>query len=331
MTKFRRTQFLLVSVTILMMLVSGCACNKVVNQPLAPTLALTTNKNTPEATSTLPPVESPADPSPTAAGICGTSGSFSILMLGTGPNIRAGFANETDFIRIVGVNYDQKSLRVLSMNEGLELNTPVFEPYQVNTSQIIAIYPRGYKNEIGSELQKQVAGVNAMAQTLYDNFSYKADHYILIHQEPLMKMIDQIGGIDVPVSEAFAGSHAGYAAGVQHFDGARTFDYITRLDKGDSEQDRVLRQNQVFGIVLNRVLDISILNKIPDLITAFHGSIVTDMSISELVNLACLFSNVPSDQIVLRQIPEEMYTLNASELFTPDFEKINSLIREIID
>lgn len=331
MTKFRYCQFLLLSVPVLMMLVSGCACNKVVDQPLAPTLALTTSQNTPEPDPTQPPVENTLEPAPTAVGICGTSGSFSILMLGTGPNIRAGFANETDFIRIVGVNYDKKALRVLSMNESLELNTPVFASYQVNTSQIIAVYPRGYKNEIGSELQKQMAGVNAMAQTLYDNFSYKADHYILIHQEPLMKMIDQIGGIDVPVSEAFAQSHKGYAAGMKHFDGAKTFDYISKLDTGDSEQERVLRQNQVFGIVLKKVLDISILPRVPNLITAFHESIVTDMSITELVNLACLFSNVPGDQIVLRQIPPEMYTLNASKLFTPDFELISRLIDEVVD
>jgi anionic cell wall polymer biosynthesis LytR-Cps2A-Psr (LCP) family protein len=314
----------------LMLFVSAGGCNKLINQPLAPTLAVATKEHTQAPTPTQPPVQNAPVPSPTPAGICGTTGKYSILMLGTGPNVRAGFQNETDFIRIVGANYNDKTLKVLTMNEDLELSTPKLEKYYITRSRIIAIYPEGAIFTLGTDLEQELGGVNTVAQTLYDNFAYKADYYILINEEPLVKMLDQIGGLDVPVSEAFAQTHQGYTAGTQHFDGAKTFDYSTRLDSGDTELERVQRQNQVFGILLKKVLNVAILPKIPDLITAFHDSIVTDMSIAQLANLACLFSKVPSDQISLQDIPPNMYTLNANGLLTPDTLKINQLIQDII-
>ena len=150
-------------------------------------------------------------------------------------------------------------------------------------------------------------GANASVQTVEDDFQIHVDHYAWIGLLGLVRMIDQVSGIDVvasnPVlddfypadlsgSNPYAYERVAVLPGPQHMNGIQALEYV-RSRHGDLRSDfgRSQRQQQVL-LALRAKAKLLGLADLPDIASAMSNEFDTDMSIQQVAALLPVASNV---------------------------------------
>jgi LCP family protein required for cell wall assembly len=155
----------------------------------------------------------------------------------------------------------------------------------------------------------EVGGISLARSTVERLFGVKIDYYAWVGLDGLVQVIDTLGGIDVTVQHPILdetypddlNSNDPYAfvrlyipAGPQHLDGTTALEYV-RSRHGDLQSDfgRSARQQQVLLAIKSRVQGLSVVSRVPQLVNALQGSVKTDLSFAEVVQLAALAHQVP--------------------------------------
>jgi LCP family protein required for cell wall assembly len=256
-------------------------------------------------TSTQPPTKTL---SPTAVPkVCGQTGAWMVIILGrSARTVPAGVQS----IRLLKVDFDHKAVRIYSFPATLVVDTPGLEDtYGIKFSYLEDIYPQILK-KLGDNTMSNFKATQAIAQVILDTFGVPLEHYITIQVDVVMESVDAIGGIDVvlpedfkmPVDSAYKGQIL--KAGEQHFDGEMLHAYVSVVNPGEDEFDRLRRQNVVMEGIQKKLLDPTTYLKVIELYSLYKENIVTDLSLEQMTSLACLSRLVPRDQIVMES-PQE--------------------------
>jgi LCP family protein required for cell wall assembly len=153
--------------------------------------------------------------------------------------------------------------------------------------------------------------------TIEASFGIDIDAYVVVDFDGFIDAIDALGGVDVDVPRALDDSfypdprpedpHAyttvHFDAGIQHMDGKRALQYA-RSRMSTSDADRAERQQLILLAMLDRVRGAAILRKIPGLVVSLADTVHTDLTLSELVDLAALAAQV-NPSTVRRQVLRE--------------------------
>jgi LCP family protein required for cell wall assembly len=159
----------------------------------------------------------------------------------------------------------------------------------------------------------EVGGIALARSTVERLFGVKIDYYAWVGLNGLVQVIDTLGGVDVTVQHPILdemypddlNSNDPYAffrlyipAGPQHLDGTTALEYV-RSRHGDLQSDfgRSARQQQVLVAIKNRVQTLSVVGRVPQLVAALQGSVKTDLSLAEILQLAALGHRVPAGSI----------------------------------
>lgn len=107
----------------------------------------------------------------------------------------------------------------------------------------------------GPITQKTGSATENLIQLFNDQYSLPVDGFFLLEPDTLVKLVDQLGGIDVDLEAAMKVGDINYPKGVQTLDGAAALAYATTRGKDDVATDLALlvKQRKVFGAVLNRL------------------------------------------------------------------------------
>jgi LCP family protein required for cell wall assembly len=177
----------------------------------------------------------------------------------------------------------------------------------------------------------EVGGIGLARATVERLFGVKIDYYAWVGLNGLVQVIDTLGGVDVTVQhpildetypddlnsgDPYAFFRLYIPAGPQHLDGATALEYV-RSRHGDLQSDfgRSARQQQVLVAIKNRVQSLSTVGHIPRLVAALQGSVKTDLSLAEILELAALAHKVPSGSIQQQVLAAPDY---ASLGYSPD-------------
>jgi anionic cell wall polymer biosynthesis LytR-Cps2A-Psr (LCP) family protein len=164
-----------------------------------------------------------------------------------------------------------------------------------------------------------------MARTLALNFSLNVDHYATVNMVTFVRMVDAVGGIDIylpydvdgrPVDDQT--EDMGYfPAGNHHFNGDQALRF-SRIRKVDTVFDRMDRQTMVLCALRDKLLKPSVITRIPQLIASFRGSTITDLSPSQLSQLACLAPRISRENLIFTSLPRDL--LKAGRAYDPHLE-----------
>ena len=180
-------------------------------------------------------------------------------------------------------------------------------------------------------------GAAAAIATVSRDFQVKIDDYVWIGLHGLVKLVDQVGGVDVtttnPVlddfypndlesSNAYAYKRVAVLAGPQHLDGLRAMEYV-RSRHSDLQGDvgRSKRQQQVLLALRAKAKYISPAD-VPDLATTFNGEFKTSIALDRVRSLLPLV-NAMSDPAQMKQV-----FLEGSPYYTADH--LNNAIGDIL-
>jgi LCP family protein required for cell wall assembly len=298
---------------------------------LGPTAQAGLDERQPSAT-----ISPPEAPQP----MCGGPASMLVLAVGadSGQDYRYGLA---DVIRIIRVDFTIPKVSVLSMPRDLWVEIPEIENnYSIDHGKLNQAYFYGgsgmgyYKGPGG--------GPGLLARTLDLNFGLRVDHYGAVNMSTFSKIVDAVGGIDLylpadvdgrPVDERTEDMGYFYA-GQQHFNGDQALRF-SRIRKKYNDFTRMDNQNMVLCALREKVLSPAVLPRIPQIIGAFQGSVLTDLSPEQIGQMACLLPSLKKENLLFTSLPDEILSparqysqVLKNETFILDVD--NQVIRDYI-
>ncbi|MBI1258100.1 MAG: hypothetical protein GC204_11570 [Chloroflexi bacterium] len=210
-----------------------------------------------------------------------------------------GLAYRSDTMMLASFDPVTNELGILSIPRDLYVPIPGYSaPQRINSA-----LPLG-------EQQRAGFGPTLAMQTVQVNLGMGVNAYAVIDFTALMKLVDDIGGIDVDVPEPisdyqFPSMNYGYdplvlQAGLQHIDGYTAQKYA-RTRHGSSDFDRARRQQQVLFAIRDRILSLNSLPQLiiqaPSLYASVSQNVYTQLSLDQMIQLVLWLKDLPADHI----------------------------------
>ncbi|HEY9087378.1 MAG TPA: LCP family protein [Anaerolineaceae bacterium] len=281
-------------------------------QPLNLTLAATETPDPAQAAQpTAPPTVVPAQKT-----TCGSSGSQIVLAIGRDQTFWEP-PYGADAIRVVKVDYSNKKITVFAFPRDLFVKTPSLEAtYGVKEFRLGELYMFVREKEGNVTPAADEKASAALAQTIYDNFGLAVDQYITIEESVLPKMIDTVGGIEVVIPTAINENGLNIKAGKQSVDGKTAMMYSRYLKGGLASTDewgRMDRQALIVKAFATKLFKPESVLVATDLFDQIKDAIVTDLSVEQIANLACMGKEISLKDVTAETINREQVNILADE------------------
>jgi LCP family protein required for cell wall assembly len=330
----------LVAAFILVVVASASALNHRLTQPLGPSLGLpsATDRAT-EVVSASSPGQSANTPSP-AEPLCG--GPPTMFVLGIGADSRQDdyLYGLADAIRVARIDFRVPSIAVLSLPRDVWVEIPdIADHYGITHGKLNQAYL--YGNPGMGYYDGPGAGPGLLARTLDLNYGLRPDHYGAINMRTFVRLVDAVDGIDLYLEEPVDGrpvdektEDMGYfPAGPHHMNGETALRF-SRIRKIDSAFHRDDRQTQVLCALKDKLLSPEGLIRLPQIIGAFQGSVLTDLSTAQLAQLACLGPLIDPANLRFASVPEELLQParndEGSYVLKADGDRLRELIQSFV-
>ncbi|MCK6583965.1 MAG: LCP family protein [Anaerolineales bacterium] len=248
----------------------------------------------------------------------------------------ASFRTDTMIVAILRPNEGQVSL--ISIPRDLWVSIPGWENNRINTAYQHGIsvgYPGG--------------GAGLLKDTIQYNLGIRIDHAAMVDFDGFRKIVDTLGGVDVPVSCAYtdwklidpsynpnieANWHL-YTVnpGVIHMDGDLTLWYARSRQKS-SDFDRGRRQQEVLRAVFTQALQTGTLARIPELYNNVKDSVETDLGLADLLQLALYAPKMTNADIrsyyIRPPYVSSWITNQGAYVLSPNQELLSQLLTEAL-
>ena len=253
---------------------------------------------------------------PAKVPVCGQQGSQTYLIVARDASVWES-PYGADAIRLARVDFDTAAAAVISLPRTLVVSTPKLEAsYGIKTSQLGDIYALVIQREGGRDsAEANLKAVEALAQAIYDNFGVTPQHYFVMKENSLWKTIDALGGVQVTLPQSLQISGFSYPAGTQTLNGERAQWYARHLPANATEWDRLQRQDLLLSGIKQRLAEPDTLLKVPALYQQFQSSLITDLNLEHITQLACIGQKMSSGQMKVEALPQKMCTPNQNGSF----------------
>jgi anionic cell wall polymer biosynthesis LytR-Cps2A-Psr (LCP) family protein len=282
---------------------------------------------TPTPTPTQPPTATPTPEPAQAAGVCGQRGRTTVLLVGENvPGDRP--ARGAGAIRLIGLDYDAGTVRVLSLPPYLWVETPALSAAGIETTALALAYQEALALGPGSDRARMAYATGVLSRTLAHNFGLAPEHTISIRQGTFVDAVDALGGLSIDLPEDVDGSPSGfgtYRAGQQVLDGRAALDYMSIYpavgDQPPLEWERLARQQQVLQTLQAQLARPQTLLKLPGLVRQFYQDVVTDLGLAQVLALGCLLGQ-EDVSIEFVELPADLVTPGEGMILLPRTDEI---------
>ncbi|MER3459137.1 MAG: hypothetical protein C4309_11385, partial [Chloroflexota bacterium] len=271
-----------------------------------------------------PPTATPVTPIPTPVPAVAAAGqTINILLLGSD---RRGSEHNgrADAIILAILFPDVPAVNLLSIPRDLFVYVPGRGMSRINTAEAYG----------GAELLKAA---------LRYNLGLRVDYYVQADFEGFKRIVDALGGIDVPVDCRLEdwrpdpqnpGQFVPYALepGVRHMDGDLALWYVrSRMTTSGFDRDR--RQHKVLRAAWHKALQIEAIPKLPELWGALRDSVQTDLTLLDVLRLGAIGLRLDTERIKSRAIGSAQVTPwrtpDGQAVLLPNWERIVPVLRDV--
>ncbi len=239
----------------------------------------------------------------------------------------------SDTMILLTIDPLSKTAGMLSIPRDMWVNIPGFGYGKINTAYALG------------EAYKLPGGGPSLAVKTVENFLGVAiQYYAQIDFTAFERMIDEIGGLDLDVTQTITldplGQHNtvyDMPPGRYHFDGPMVLAYARARHTEGGDVDRANRQQQVIFAIRDKVLSLNMLPtlvaKAPALYQELSTGIHTNLALDDSVKLGMLGLQIPQANIKKGVIDYSMMTIGVSpdnlDIFKPIPDKIRVLRDEV--
>ena len=192
-------------------------------------------------------------------------------------------------------------------------------------------------------------GFALLKDTILYNLGLSIDHLAIVDFDGFRRIVDTLGGIDVPVFCPYTdwrlidpsydqndeNNWALYTVGpgVVHMDGDLALWYA-RSRKKSSDFDRGRRSQEVLRALYARALQTDTISKIPELYNDFSSSFITDLTLPDLLQLAPLAGHLNNADIrsyyIGRDLVTGWMTPGGASVLLPNGPAIQSMLQQAL-
>lgn len=244
---------------------------------------------------------------------CGGPPTMTLLAVGSDARSNSYNYGLGDVIRIVRVDFVNIRVTILTFPRDLWVEIPDIadniegqDHEKLNQSYLYGNPGFGYYEGPG-------AGPGLMARTLALNFGVVPERYIGVNMRTFENIVDAVGGIDIYIPKTIDGrtsedraSRLVFPSGQHHLNGTQALT-LARI-RIDGVFDRMDNQNMVMCALKEKLTSPKVITNIPSLITSFNDNVQTDLTPEQLTQLACLGTQIKSENIIFASFPEELFT-----------------------
>lgn len=214
------------------------------------------------------------------------------LLLGSDQRSQTQTYFRTDILIIAALRPANGQVSLISLPRDLYVYIPTVGMDRINAAYEYGImynYPGG--------------GRALLADTILYNLGVRIDHLAIVDFDGFRKIVDTLGGVDVPVYCAYTDWHLispdlnpanennwelyTVGPGLVHMDGDLALWYARSRSKS-SDFDRGRRSQEVLRALYTRIVSTDAISKIPELYQDLSSSVTTDLGLGDLLNLAPL-------------------------------------------
>jgi LCP family protein required for cell wall assembly len=271
------------------------------------------------STITLAPTLSFATSTPLIMPLCYGLPPMTILAIGTDQRSDDYKYGRADAIRVIRADFISRRITALEFPRDLWVEIPEIvdntgqDHDKLNTAYF-------YGNPGLHYWEHPSEGPGLLARTLELNFGVKVDHYVAVNMNVFVDLVDVLGGIDVTLAEEVDGRTDGdrskrlyFPAGDLHLDGEQALT-LGRI-RNVSVFSRAKHQNLVMCAVQKKLESPEALMRMPQIISSFIDHIQTDLTPTQISQLACLGASVPRNSILFASFPRELFS--PTEIYDP--------------
>lgn len=246
-----------------------------------------------------PPPAEVALVNPTVQPLLTTNETINFLLIGSDKRPGSSYRTDTMVIAIVWPNEGQVSL--ISLPRDLWIFIPTVGMQRINTAyQSGEIY--GYAG----------GGAGLLQDTISYNLGIRIDHTAMVEFDGFRRIVDTLGGVDLPVACSYTDWRLidpsydpenennwwlyTVGPGQIHMDGDLALWYARSRSKSN-DFDRGRRQQEVLRAIFQKALQTNTFSKIPQLYNDFSSTIVTDLGLGDMLNLAPYAANFTNANI----------------------------------
>ncbi len=235
-------------------------------------------------TQAAPPAQANAV-NPTALPPLTDNETINFLLIGSDKRPGSSYRTDTLVIAIVWPREGQVSL--ISIPRDLWIYIPTVGMQRINTA-----YQSG---EIGDYLG---GGPGLLKDTIAYNLGIRIDHTAMVEFDGFRRIVDTLGGIELPVSCAYTDWRLidpsydpnnednwwlyTVGPGQVHMDGDLALWYARSRSKSN-DFDRGRRQQEVLRTIFQKALQTDTFGKIPQLYNDFSSTVITDLSLPDML------------------------------------------------
>lgn len=257
-----------------------------------------------------------------------------ILIMGVDNRPGEPWNCRTDTVMLLSIDLATKRMDLLSIPRDTYVEVPDHGLHRLNSVCVLG------------HLENPNKGPLLTMHTIQYNFGIPVNEYLIVDFAAFMRLIDEIGGIEINVETAiddpqYPDMYYGYEpfyleAGFQHLDGATALKYV-RSRHGSDDFVRQERQQAVLAAMRQRVLATGALDdlilRMPFIWGDLDDQIETSFSLEEFIQLAMLVWDIEDKSInghVLDISYFEPYTSEEGiSVLVPNYDQVTEHLTEI--
>ena len=173
-------------------------------------------------------------------------------------------------------------------------------------------------------------------KTLEKTLGIKINHYIMVHDLAVSKIVDAIGGVPIYVEKNmfyndYSGNlHVNLTKGLNILDGQNAVGYLRFRKDGLGDIGRTQRQQFFLKAFLEKLQNPKSLKSLPEILEAVTAYVKTDMSFYEISQMASVAKNIDSDRIEFATLPGAPNKHGYISYWILDPEKTQEMINKMI-
>ncbi len=259
---------------------------------------------------------------------------ISILFLGLDyRDWEEGEIPRSDTMMLVTIDPLKQSAGFLSIPRDMWVQIPGFGHAKINTAYFLG------------EANKMPGGGPGLAMDTVEHFlGVPVDHYALVDFMTFVRMIDELGGLDLYVRQEVTISRIGQTdsqevlrVGVQWLDGMQVLGYARSRYTEGGDFDRARRQQEVIMAIRDQIVTWNMLPELiaksPALYQELSSGIHTNLNLEDMIKLGSLGVQIPRENITQKVIgPNMVYSGESPDglsIMIPIPDKIRDLRDEI--
>ncbi len=259
------------------------------------------------------------------------------LLIGSDRRSTAG-STRTDTMVVAILRPNEGQVSLISIPRDLWVSIPGYENNRINTAYQVGIttgYPGG--------------GPALLKETIQYNLGIRIDHVAMVDFDGFRKIVDTLGGVDVPVSCSYTdwklidpsynpeveANWFLYTVnpGVIHMDGDLALWYARSRQKS-SDFDRGRRQQEVLRALFTQALQAGTLTRVPELYNDLKDSVETDLGLGDILKLSVYAPKMTNADIrsyyIRPPIVSSWITDGGAYVLSPNQELLQQMLAEAL-